>query len=368
MLVQHKFSTDERVYQTQSVKKLLGKDISFRILIERLAQKLMHILNPHNELISPQIWAPSSLASEINALNPDIVHIHWTQSGFLMPEDIPKIKAPIVWTARDMWLVTNGAHYCAETNTRSVNTTQSILWKRKQKAFAQKPNITFVAISQWLLSVLQQSPLLKEHKCLCIPNGVPADIFKKVDLAKHAELLNELNLDPSKRYILFGAQQATQDKRKGFHHLQALLEKNELPDNAHVLIFGANEDQTHQTHSSSAHQSYLGYLDREQLAKYYQACDLTLVPSEQEGFGKVAAESIMCGTPVVSFDIHGLKDIVTNQKNGWRAKPFDHKDLAKGIMWCLNEDLKTKMQTQNYDFSAETMAKTYIELYNTMAA
>jgi len=53
----------------------------------------------------------------------------------------------------------------------------------------------------------------------------------------------------------------------------------------------------------------LGYLSDQNLAAFYQACDLTVVPSRQlEGFGLVVLESLAAGTPVLASDVGGLAE------------------------------------------------------------
>ncbi len=54
------------------------------------------------------------------------------------------------------------------------------------------------------------------------------------------------------------------------------------------------------------------------------------IPSIRVAFEKTAIEAMHSGTPVVSFDISGLKDIVDHMENGYRARCFDPEDLALG--------------------------------------
>ncbi len=56
--------------------------------------------------------------------------------------------------------------------------------------------------------------------------------------------------------------------------------------------------------------------DREQLARWYRAADITVVPSYSESFGLVAVESQACGTPVVASAVGGLRTAVNHNVSG----------------------------------------------------
>ncbi len=52
--------------------------------------------------------------------------------------------------------------------------------------------------------------------------------------------------------------------------------------------------------SSIKNIKYIGKVDNNDLPKYYNAADVTIVPSiHEEGFGRVILESLACGTPVI---------------------------------------------------------------------
>ena len=55
---------------------------------------------------------------------------------------------------------------------------------------------------------------------------------------------------------------------------------------------------------------YLGALDREALNREYARAAIVVMPSRFEGLGMVALEAQAAGTPVVGFDVDGLRDAV----------------------------------------------------------
>ena len=115
---------------------------------------------------------------------------------------------------------------------------------------------------------------------------------------------------------------------------------------------------------------YLGQLkDSYSLKALYSASDILLVPSRVESFCNTACEAHSCGTPVVSFKVGGLIDIVNHKKTGYLASPFDINDFAKGIIWILDQinidnninNFAREKAVKNWDYSVVT--RKYETLY-----
>ncbi|WP_433332830.1 D-inositol-3-phosphate glycosyltransferase [Spirillospora sp. CA-294931] len=65
-----------------------------------------------------------------------------------------------------------------------------------------------------------------------------------------------------------------------------------------------------------------------ELADWYRAADVTVVPSHNESFGLVAAESQACGTPVVAAAVGGLCTAVRDGESGVLVRGHDPADYA----------------------------------------
>jgi len=375
MLVQSKSSDDSTVFcSTSKLQKGLAR---IRPSLDGLR------VRPYkNRSQTPfsAAWVPSgALIDQINLINPDIVHLHWISAGMMRIEDIRRIKAPVVWTLHDMWPFTGGCHYdencgafrktCGNCKVLASSQERDLSRKvflRKQKTFAQKQNITVVALSRWIKAEAKDSTLFSEHQVVNLPNPIDTKIFAPFDRVQARKLLN---LPIDKKLILFGAMGATSDPRKGFHELGEALQRLQTTD-TELVVFGASQPDKGITFSQKAH--YLGRLhDDVTLRVLYSAADVMLVPSRQEAFGQTASEALACGTPVVAFATTGLLDIVEHKMNGYLAKPFDIDDLANGVDWILEfagsdslAEYGRQKITQNFDF--KVVAPKYIELYQSI--
>lgn len=326
---------------------------------------------------------PDGIKQQVSKINPDIINLHWICHGFLPPEMFSQLKQPIVWTLRDMWGFTGGCTYtgncsryehscgqCPQLGSGSESDISRILWKRKQHSW-RDANLTIVTISHWLADCARRSSLFRDRQIEVIHNAVDISVFRPICKSHAREILG---LPQDKNLILFGAISATKDLRKGFQYLAPALKnlgKAGLCTSTELLIFGSSRPK--EPVELGIPIRYMGKLNDEiTLALLYSAANVMVVPSVQEAFGKTAIEALACGTPVVSFDSTGLKDIVEHRKNGYRAKCFDSDDLAKGIAWVLQDIDRWRLlsyrarQKVEQEFSLEIQANAYLKLYQSI--
>jgi glycosyltransferase involved in cell wall biosynthesis len=103
---------------------------------------------------------------------------------------------------------------------------------------------------------------------------------------------------------------------------------------------------------------------------YYDSLDMLIVPStEPEPFGLVTIEGMLSKKLVIASHHGGPSEIIEHLKTGLLFKPNDIEDLAKSIMWALeNEDAKKKIVHEAYNlaktkYSLSNYVNSFKELY-----
>jgi glycosyltransferase involved in cell wall biosynthesis len=372
MLVQKK-SSDDFTVLSKSSKFQRGVSV-LRPTIDTLP--ILFYKKRDKTLFSSSWLGFSDIVDRINEINPDIVHLHWICGGLMRIEDIVKIKAPIVWSLHDMWAFTGGCHYdnfcgayekecgnCKVLGSHKSDDLSSRVFERKRKSFAKIEDLTILGLSSWLYVASKNSTLFKDKKHICLPNSLNTSVFKPFDKDSARELWN---LPRDKKLILFGAINATSDRRKGFKELYQALQKLTIED-TELVIFGSSKPKETLDFPFKIH--YLGHIhDDVSLVTLYSSVDVMVVPSLQENLSNAIMESLSCATPVVSFDVGGNSDMIEHERNGYLAKAFETDDLAKGIEWVLNDPnydklCKNAREKVLREFDSKVVARKYIELY-----
>lgn len=74
-------------------------------------------------------------------------------------------------------------------------------------------------------------------------------------------------------------------------------------------------------------------VSQEELADWYRAADMLVVPSRSESFGLVALEAQACGTPVLASAVGGLPAAVWDGVTGLLVRGHDPSDYADRMLW-----------------------------------
>ncbi|MFZ4706091.1 MAG: glycosyltransferase [Bacteroidales bacterium] len=286
-------------------------------------------------------------------INPDVIIILFAKK-FLNTKNIfelyKKTNAKIYWLMYDMAPLTGGCHYswdCAGYQKKcgscpglfsadpSDITHKNILDK---KYYIDKANIQLIAGSEWQYRQAKASSLFKDKPIHKILLSADPFIYKPVD--KEAERL-KIGIPANKKIIFFGSIALT-TARKGMLYLLESLKilKERVKDSAldnDIMLLIAGTEINHIADDLPFEYLFMGLLDNTYgIASAYQIADIFICPSIEDSGPTMINQSIMCGTPVVSFEMGVSPDLVITGKTGYMAKLKDSKDLAQGIFEILS--------------------------------
>lgn len=304
--------------------------------------------------------------------NVDLVHLHWVV-GMFDYQNAGGVLAnkPLIWTLHDMNPFTGGCHYsegcegyihqCKDCPLLGGNSELAHNnWKIKKEAYSNLKNLTIVSPSRWLADCARKSSLFGDKQIHVIENSYPVDVFKPVN--KTVARL-KLKLPLNKKLILFGADYVT-NLRKGGDILQEVLSRlaDSFSENEISLVYFG-----HGSIKTNIPTFEMGKVGSEsQLSLIYSAADVLIFASREDNAPLTIGESLLCGTPVVSFPVGTVPELITHEVNGYIAEYGSADSLAKGVVWALNDAdwrNKIKRSLQCRIHAAKTLAHSTISRY-----
>lgn len=333
------------------------------ILSNGIEALLLKNLKPNVGTFSiPLVGSDISNRSELKEA--DIIFIYWAIGGFQSIgtiENILKLQKPVVIVMRDMWTITGGCHHsfsCDKYKSSCNNCPLFVnnkdwglpAWQlnKKKSLFNKYDNVTFVSPSRWLSECGNDSIVTGSKVVRHIPNIIDTEIYKPISKKVARELIG---LETTKKVIAFGAKGGTSNPYKGWQYLlESLkyLEDSYKSDELMVLLFGKGYDKEIDN-SIPFECRFMGYLyDDYALSVTYNSIDLFITPSVADNLPSTVLESLACGVPVVGFDTGGIPEMIDHLENGYIAKYKDSKDLAEGIKYCLEDNLKGYLNTSHF--------------------
>lgn len=291
--------------------------------------------------------AKEEVSSIIQSKHPDIVHVHnvYTLISPSVLVACRRYNVPVVIRCADFRFIScpTGTHlkngsicerctggrefWCALKNCKgnvceSFAYTLRTMIARKYRFF--KDNVTLYIPPSAFVRQRMIDAGFPQDRIIVIPNMVPVP-----------EVVTE---NSSGKYIAYAGRISPE---KGIGTLLTAAGRTGLP----VRIAGSTSGDLEFDEMTPPNVSFVGFLDRDRLAGFYQRARFSVVPSICfETFGLVAAEAMSYGLPVIASRIGALPEIVEDGVTGFLFTPGNYEELA-GKMKLLweNPDLCRQM-------------------------
>ena len=300
----------------------------------------------------------------------DIVHLHWINKGFLSLDglrDLLKSDKKIIWTAHDMWPFTGGCYYsgscknylnnCANCKyLKNPNMTLSTKMLAQKKQIFEHSSIKFITPSQWLKSIGEASiPGLNVTQ---VYNGINTDLFKP-----------NLGGNGGANFTVAFAAASLADKRKGLVDFMKIIPElhKEIP---HLKILFIGNQSPDLKVPDAIDVEFTGFISDETAMKdLYNRSDVYVNTSHEDNLPTTIMESLSCGTPVFSYGVGGVIEMVSSDRGGL-VDDGDYKGLAKKIISYHNlgkdEQNKLGLNARKFalaNFDIEEVARLHLEVY-----
>lgn len=162
--------------------------------------------------------------------------------------------------------------------------------KDKKKWFGEISNLGVIGVSDWITEEAKKSAVFPRHTIFKrIYNWIDLDIFHPLN---KEQVLKELQLPPYTGYAISVSQ--LWNDAKGLNLILKLA--TDYPNVGFILVGEIDNNSILPKNIISTGR----ISDATQLCKYYNAANVYLNLSRQETFGKVSAEALACGIPILS--------------------------------------------------------------------
>jgi len=297
---------------------------------------------PPMHLLEYTLPRPSSLRI-LRALNPHIVHV----SGPHPYSDAFALAAKALGIPRVM------THH-APLKPKSV----------VKQLLARVERAAFKWLYDWVIvtSALNRRRLesaFPAGRIRVIPLGVD-ETFRDASVDRE-EARRAIRVDGDVKVLLFVGRL---DRPHYYKGLDLLLEAMKfLSSDAILLVVGDGELKPHYQELARAHGvdgrvRFAGFVPDEELAAYYAASDLLVLPStsESEGFGLVLLEAMSMGTPVMTTEKPGSAELLRRYDAAFILESLNPKEIAHRISAVLEDEDERRRVVRN--------AKRLVERFN----
>lgn len=174
------------------------------------------------------------------------------------------------------------------------------------------------------------SRALWKYDTTVIPTGVDTNTFKQDDKKRNA-IRDKYNMEKDDCVVLFVGRLVA---HKGLEYLI----RSAKYTNAKYIIVGSGElkeklESMGKKENLQNRIIFTGNVDDESLPGYYNASDIFVLPSvaRLEAMGLVVLEAMACSKAVIVSDLPGVRELVTDRKDGLCVEAMNEKLLGEKI-------------------------------------
>lgn len=236
-----------------------------------------------------------------------------------------------------------------------------LFWRLKMRMALKQASLIVTVSEHARMNILEQFKLPKS--LVRVVPEAPARLFSPVqDDAKVRETLDRYNLNPERRFLLYVGGMGPHKNLDTLIKAYATLIQDQRFADVALVIVGDKEDvfysqfpalkKSVQQLNLDKSVTFTGFIPDEDLACFYSAAQLFIMPSFDEGFGLPAMEAMACGAPVAVSHAGALPEVVGEA--GLLFDPFNAQELQEAISYVLlDRGLRETMRAKGLERAAQ---------------
>ncbi|MHC4883141.1 MAG: glycosyltransferase family 4 protein [Planctomycetota bacterium] len=326
--------------------------------------------------INPIIDIPAyfKLKKILKELQPDIVHTHSAKAGILGRYAGWALKGKIFKTNPNLPLVVHTIHGLAFHQYQ--NPLLSKFYIAVEKATGQKTD-AFISVADTMNEKAKAAGIGVDKPYTTAYSAIEEDAFLNAPPESEIDMFRQKHGLP-KNAVVF-VKVARLFELKGHEYvIEAARRIAEKHDNCYWLFVGDGllaEPLKNQIQFAGLekHFKFTGLVPPEQIPLAIHASDILVHCSLREGLARVLPQAMLCGKPVVSFDIDGAKEVV-NENTGFLIEPENIDQLTDACEKLLENPELCRQLGQNGKsavtemFAPQTMVNTIESAYQNALA
>jgi len=328
---------EKDVIRVPSLEKIVGSDFSVSLPLPSVIQEL------------------------VEEFKPDIVHSH---HPFLMGDLALRVcgqnKIPLVFTYHTMF-----EHY---TDFGLDNPAMQKFVVQIATGYSKMVDQVIVP-SESVANILAARKI--ETPIAVVPTGL--------DVARFAPAPTEFRSRfqiPAEAFVVGHVGRLSPEKNLIFLS-EAIAEFLTQQPRAHFLVVGSGPSERDikkmmQAKGVLKRVHFAGVQKGKDLIDAYHAMDVFGFASKSETQGMVITEAMASGLPVVALDAPGVREVVTDEQNGWLLKEESCEKFAQALTWCLTREapqwsqIKKQALETAQQFSLEVCAQKALKVYESV--
>jgi glycosyltransferase involved in cell wall biosynthesis len=301
----------------------------------------------------------------IRAIKPDVVHTHSSKAGV-----VGRAAAWDEGGKRGEWAVVHTIHgppfHAYEPAWKNA------LYKAAERFAARRCHM-IAAVADTMTAQFRAAGIGRDEQFVTVRSGMEVDSFVRARPGEsRAEVRRELGLDEDA--VVIGTVARLAELKGHDDIIDALGDDLRARENMRLLWVGDGwwtQRLTERLLRMDLRSKVVitGMVPPERVPAMIRAMDVVVHPSYREGLPRVVPQGLLCGVPVVAYDVDGTGEVCIDGKTGRLVRAGDLTGLREAVRWMVDDPARARATAEagramcREMFSAEGMVEALEGLY-----